>query len=98
MAKVTLHPGGSGADSIVIGSARPDLNGFDVHSKDFRLDTPHEELWANAYAHLIERARTLVAGDTTKVSVLCAVDQNEVVCAHPGCTGPYNCKERGLQE
>lgn len=28
----------------------------------------------------------------------CAVDQNEVVCAHPGCTGPYNCKERGLQE
>lgn len=32
------------------------------------------------------------------IQLLCAVDQNEVVCAHPGCTGPYNCKERGLQE
>lgn len=30
------------------------------------------------------------------VYTLCAVEQNEVVCAHPGCTGPYNCKERGL--
>lgn len=26
----------------------------------------------------------------------CAVDRNEVKCPVSGCSGPYNCKERGL--
>lgn len=41
-------------------------------------------------------AAVLATSEVSPISILCAVEQNEVVCAHPGCTGPYNCKERGL--
>jgi hypothetical protein len=62
MAKVTFHPGGSGADSICIGSPRLDIKGFDVHSKCFPLGTLEDLVWANAYWHLIERAQILLKG------------------------------------
>lgn len=50
---------------------------------------------AEGIARLLERQ---IVPIQTPAAADCAVDQNEVVCAHPGCTGPYNCKERGLQE
>lgn len=68
MAKVTFCAGGSGADTVIIGSPRPDINGSDVLSKHFRLGTDESLLWDNAYRHLVDRARVLVEGDAQRAA------------------------------
>lgn len=69
MAKVTFHPGGSGADSICIGSPRVGNGSFDVLSKCFPLDADESLLWDDAYRDLVERARVLVEGDVQRATV-----------------------------
>jgi hypothetical protein len=41
-------------------------------------------------------AKSVVSASPQPEPSDCAVDQNEVKCTLPGCSGPYNCKERGL--
>jgi hypothetical protein len=59
MTSVVAHPGGSGADSICIGSPRPDIHGYDRMSDCFPVDTNHARVWANAYKRFIERVSFL---------------------------------------
>lgn len=63
MARVFLHAGGSSSDSLIIGSPRPDINGYDCLSKCFVLDTDHEALWNDAFDHFLERVRMLIEGE-----------------------------------
>jgi hypothetical protein len=67
MAKVVFHPGGSGADSIVLGSPRLGTNGsiagYDRLSKCFLLDTDHDLIWADGYHNFIERAKQLIESE-----------------------------------
>jgi hypothetical protein len=68
MAKVTFHPGGSGVDSICIGSPRVGSGSFDVLSKCFPLDTDEGLLWDDAYRDLVARARVLIDGDAQRAT------------------------------
>jgi hypothetical protein len=60
-AKIIVHPGGSGADSLFVAIPRRDSKSYNWGgSKCFPLGTDYGSLWDDAYQNLLDRAAMLL--------------------------------------